>query len=81
MLCVLILYISGEIYSLKSTPNDKFYLLSEILPEICCWKIQSFIQMAASAGHAVAYTISLIIKHIIDCVQLHFINGFMNSVP
>ena len=43
MLCVLILYISGGIYSLKSIPNDKFseklfmallFLLSEFLPEI-----------------------------------------------
>ena len=25
MLCVLILYISGEIYNLKSTPNDRFF--------------------------------------------------------
>ena len=30
--------------------------------------------MAASAGHAVAYTIGSIIKHIIDCVQLYFKN-------
>ena len=29
----------------------------------------NFIHMAASAGHAVAYTIGPIIKHIIDCVQ------------
>ena len=28
--------------------------------------------MAASAGHAVAYTIGAIFKHIIDCVQLYF---------
>ena len=43
MLCVLILYISGWTYSLKSTPNDRFFweifhgnfnLLSEFLPEI-----------------------------------------------
>ena len=27
----------------------------------------NFIQMAASAGHAVAYTIGPISKHIIDC--------------
>ena len=40
----------------------------------------NFIQIAASAGHAVAYTISLIFKHIIDCVQLYFTNGFMNIV-
>ena len=34
----------------------------------------NFIQMAASAGHAVAYTISPIFKHIIDCVLLYFTN-------
>ena len=28
----------------------------------------NFIQMAATAGHAVAYTIRLILKHISDCV-------------
>ena len=39
-----------------------------------------FIQMAASAGHAVAYTIGSIFKHIIDCVQLYFTNGFTNIV-
>ena len=44
VVCVLILYISSGTYSLKSTPNDRFfeklfvaifYLLSEFLPEIC----------------------------------------------
>ena len=40
----------------------------------------NFIQMVASAGHAVAYTIDPIFKHIIDFVQLYFINGFMNIV-
>ena len=35
----------------------------------------NFIQMAASAGHAVAYTIAPIFKHITDCVQLYFTNG------
>ena len=30
----------------------------------------NFIQMAASAGHAVDYTIALISKHIIDCVAV-----------
>ena len=44
MLCVLILHISVGTYSLKSTPNDRFFdkffmtiliLLSEFLPEIC----------------------------------------------
>ena len=39
-----------------------------------------FIQMIASAGHAVAYTIGPILKHIIDFVQLYFTNGFTNIV-
>ena len=34
----------------------------------------SFIQMAASAGRAVAYTIGPVFKYIIDCVQLYFSN-------
>ena len=38
------------------------------------------IQMATSAGHAVVYTISPIFKHIMDCVQLYFSNGFTNIV-
>ena len=49
-------------------------------------KVQSFrlimennsIQMADSAVHAVTYTIGSIFKHIIDCVQLYFTNGFTN---
>ena len=40
----------------------------------------NFIQMAASAGHAVAYMIVPLFKHIIDCVQLYFTNGFTNIV-
>ena len=36
----------------------------------------NFIQMPASAGHAVAYTIGSIFKHIIDCVQLFLTNSF-----
>ena len=40
----------------------------------------NFIQKASSAGHAVAYTIGLIFKHIIDCVQLYFTNGFTSIV-
>ena len=39
-----------------------------------------FIQMAASAGHAVANTIGPSFKHIIDCVQLYFTNGITNIV-
>ena len=35
----------------------------------------NFIQMAGSAGHAVAYTSGKIFKHIIDCVQLYSSNG------
>ena len=40
----------------------------------------NFIQMAASPGRAVEYTIGSIFKHIIDCVQLYFTNGFTNIV-
>ena len=40
----------------------------------------NFIQMAASAGHAVTYAIDPIFKHITDCVQLYFTNGFTNIV-
>ena len=39
----------------------------------------NFIEMPASAGHAVAYMIGPIFKHIIDCVQI-VSNGFMNIV-
>ena len=38
----------------------------------------NFIHIAASPGHAVAYTIGPIFKHIIDCVQLYFTNVFTN---
>ena len=40
----------------------------------------NFIQMAASADHAVAYTSDPIFKHIIDREQLYFTNGFTNIV-
>ena len=40
----------------------------------------NFIQMAASAGHAVAYTIGPIFNHIIDYVQLYATNCFTNIV-
>ena len=40
----------------------------------------NFNQMGASAGHIVAYRIGPILKHIIDCMQLYFTNGFTNIV-
>ena len=41
----------------------------------------NFIQMFATASHAVPYTIGAIFKHIIDCVQLQCsFNGFTNIV-
>ena len=40
----------------------------------------NFIQMVASAGYAVAYMIGPNFKHIIDCVELYFYNGFTNIV-
>ena len=40
----------------------------------------NFIRKAASACHAVAYTIGPLFKHIIDCVQQYITNGFTNIV-
>ena len=40
----------------------------------------NFIQMAASAGHAVAYTIGSIFKHIIDCVHCHCISPMASRI-
>ena len=40
----------------------------------------NIIQMAASDGHAAAYTVGPICKHIIDCVQLYFTNALTNIV-
>ena len=40
----------------------------------------NFIQMIASAVHTVSNTIGPIFKHIMDCVQLYFTNGFTNIV-
>ena len=40
----------------------------------------NFIQMTASVGRTVAYTIGPIFKHIIDCMQLYFTNGLTNIV-
>ena len=40
----------------------------------------NLIQMAASAGHTVAYTICPMFKHIIDCMQLYFTNGFIHII-
>ena len=64
--------------------NFFFYLKVQ-----CFWLIMEniVIQIAASAGHAIAYTIILIIemivsiiKHTIDNVQLYFTNCFRNIV-
>ena len=56
--------------SLKKNPlnilsNSFFYLKVQSFRLI---KENNFIQMAPSAGHAVAYMIDAIFKHIIDCV-------------
>ena len=66
---------------LKKTPEyfSKFLFLFEntILPVN---NENNFIQMAASAGDAEAYTIGPIFKQIIDCVQLYFTYVFTNIV-
>ena len=40
----------------------------------------NFSQVAALVGDVVTYTIGAIFKHVIDCVQLYFTNGFTNIV-
>ena len=64
---------------IKASPNFFFYLKVQSFRLIM---ENNFIQMAASAGYVVAYTICPIFKHIIDCVQLYeyFTNGFTNIV-
>ena len=79
-------FISVEfLFQIQGPPNTFFYLESvkktaaEYFLHFFLLKVQSFwlimannfIPMASSAGHAVAYTISPIFKHIIDCVQLN----------
>ena len=68
-------------YALKKTTEHflKFLFLFES-PILPVNNGKYFHSMAASAGHAVAYTIGPIFKHIIDCVQRYFINGFTNIV-
>ena len=56
--------------------NFLFYLKKQSFRLIMA---NNFIQMAASAGHSVAYTIDPIFK-LIDCVQLYFTNGFTNII-
>ena len=41
----------------------------------------NFIHVAALAGHAVAYMIGPIFKHIIDCVQLYLIQWLHEYFP
>ena len=43
MLCVLILYMSGGTYSLKSTPNDRFLFIEKLFMAIFIY-FQSFCQ-------------------------------------
>ena len=57
-------------YFFKNLKVQSFQLIME----------NNFIQMADLAGHAVAYAIDPIFKHIIDSVQLYFTNGFANIV-
>ena len=64
-------------FILQGPPNSFFYLKVQSFRLIM---ENNFLQMAALAGHAVAYTIGPIFYHIIDCVQLYFSNGFANIV-
>ena len=88
--------ITAKRFSLDATGSWKYFFLENALQKLLniSWsfffylKVQSFrlimennfIQMATSAGHGIAYTIGPIFKHIIECVQLYFTNGFTNIV-
>ena len=64
----IIFYLENALKKLLNIfPNFFFYLKVQSF-----WLIMenNFIQKAASADHAVAYTVSTIFKQIIDCVQL-----------
>ena len=73
-------------FFLENALKQNYWIFSQIyffyLKVQSFWLIMenNFIQMADSAGHAVVYTIGPIFKHIIDCVQLYFTNGFTNIV-
>ena len=58
--------------------SNLFFYLKVLVQSFRLVMKNNFIQMAASADHAVAYTIGPIFKHIIDCVQLYFTTGFTN---
>ena len=86
-ICILYLYRVGQIpFSLEKCFKKKllnifsnffFYLKAQSFRLIM---ESNFIQMAASAGRAVAYTSGTIFKHIIDCKHLYFNNSFTNIV-
>ena len=75
----------NNIFFVENALKKRLYIFSNFF---LYFKVQSlrlimennFIQMAAWAGHAVASTIGPIFKHIVDCVQLYFTNGFTNIV-
>ena len=80
-LCFLSLILQGppNTFFLENVLKKLLNIFSNLLINMLIME-NNFIQMAASAGHVVAYTIGSIFKHIIDCVQLYFTNGFTNIV-
>ena len=90
------MFLAGNNNKIIQGPPNTFFLenvLKKILLNIFSniffyLKVQSFqlimennfMQIAASAGHAVAYMIDPILKHITDCVQLDSTNDFTNIV-
>ena len=75
--CRFCLYQRCQIAAPRRPKNFFFYLKVQSFRLIM---ENNFIQMPASAGHAVAYTIGSNFKHIIEYVQLYFTNGFTNIV-
>ena len=68
-------------FFIQGSPNTYLCFLENVLNlfvlfESTILSANNFIQMAAQAGHAVAYTIGPILKHIVDCVQHQWLHEY-----
>ena len=78
---------SSNLTDIQGPPNE-FFIFGKCLKKLLnifsnfffYLKVQSFWLITTLTGHAVAYKIASVFKHIIDCVQLYFTNGFTNIV-
>ena len=76
------MFVHGYGKAVKPVCITMLNISAKLLKVQSLWLIMenNFILVVALAGHAVAYTIDPIFKHIIDCVQLYYTNGFTNIV-